>query len=399
MELARGYLNSNTSNWKSLPLFSKDMDSDDDENEDPTDEEEKKEKGERTEKKRKHSRETNTEEAQSNSNTTIDARKQSIESQPTNQTNKRKDPPQPNTAEIPQGLTTKITQQLFLNQDQHKHKRTKQCITRHQSNLMNNSPLNNMNTKTHIKQENKGRTKRSDITPIVNNIYEKKMKQGPTPDKTMNKNHHQNTTIPTTTNPNMTKHKRAYLLKERERRQTQRRQIKEQKKPTKPITGTTVAQNTKKREPVITPSTNTIYEKKMKQGTTEPIMGTVRVLKPKNKTPDPRNKTARYGTEHTKITKTSNKNIIQKEGQSVNILNRNRSLRWSTTRFNSKNIETQKEEHTNTLQLRNSVSINRLNGHKRKLEDELNILLKTRLQKQGTKELHNNTSHRRRYIY
>ena len=68
-------------------------------------------------KKRKHSQGTNTEGAQSNSNTTIDARKQSIERQPTNQTNKRKDPPQPNTTEISQGLTFKITQQLFLNQD------------------------------------------------------------------------------------------------------------------------------------------------------------------------------------------------------------------------------------------------------------------------------------------
>ena len=113
MELARGYLNPNSSNWKSLPLLTKDMDSDDDENEDPIDEEEKKEEDKRTEKKRKHSQETNTEEAQSNSNTTIDARKQSIERQPTNQTNKRKDPPQPNTAEISQGLTIKITQQLF----------------------------------------------------------------------------------------------------------------------------------------------------------------------------------------------------------------------------------------------------------------------------------------------
>ena len=92
------------------------------------------------------------------------------------------------------------------------------------------------------------------------------MKQGPTPDKTMNKNHHQNTNSPTTTNPNMTKHKRACLLKERERRQIQRSRIKEQKIPTKPSTETTVAQNTRKGELIITPSTNTIYEKNMKQG-------------------------------------------------------------------------------------------------------------------------------------
>ena len=211
------------------------------------------------------------------------------------------------------------------------------------------------------------------------------MKQGPTPDKTMNKKHHQSTTNPTTTNPNMTKHKRAYLLKERERRQIQRSRIKEQKIPTKPTTGTTVAQNTKKREPIITPSTNTIYEKKMKQGTMGPIIGTIKFQKHKNKTPDPQNKMTSHRTEHTKITKAKNKNTMQKEGQSANILNRNRSLRWSTTRLNSKNIDTQKEEHANTLQLRNKVSINRLSGHKRKIEDELNILSKTRLQKQGTK--------------
>ena len=80
------------------------MDSDDDGKRDPTDEEEKKEEDKRTENKRKHERETNTEEAQSNSNTTINARKQSIERQPSDQTNKRKDIPQTNIAEIPQGL-------------------------------------------------------------------------------------------------------------------------------------------------------------------------------------------------------------------------------------------------------------------------------------------------------
>ena len=308
MELARGYLNPNSSNWKSLPLLTKDVDSDDDMKRDPTDEEEKKEEDKRTENKRKHEQETNTEEAQSNSNTTINARKQSTERQPSNQTNKRKDITQTNIAEITQGLdiTTKITQQSFLNQDQHKHKHTKQCITHHQNNKTNNSPSNNINTKTHTKQENKNRTKRSNITPIVNTIYEKKMKQGPTPDKTMNKNHHQNTTIPTTTNPNMTKHKRAYLLKERERRQIQRSRIKEQKIPTKPTTGTTVAQNTKKRKPIITPSTNTIYEKKIKQGTMGPIIGTIKFQKHKNKTPDPQKKMTSLRTEHTKITKAKN---------------------------------------------------------------------------------------------
>ena len=51
MELARGYLNPNSSNWKSLPLPTKDMNSEDDENEDPIDEEEEKEEDKRTEKK------------------------------------------------------------------------------------------------------------------------------------------------------------------------------------------------------------------------------------------------------------------------------------------------------------------------------------------------------------
>jgi hypothetical protein len=44
MELAGGYLNPNSSYWKSVPLFTKDMNSDDDKNEDHTDEEEKKKK-------------------------------------------------------------------------------------------------------------------------------------------------------------------------------------------------------------------------------------------------------------------------------------------------------------------------------------------------------------------
>ena len=90
---------------------------------------------------------------------------------------------------------------------------------------------------------------------------------------------------------------------------------------------------------------------------------------------------------------------MQEEGQSANILNRNRSLRWSTTRLNSKNIDTQKEEHTNTLQLRNKVSINRLSGHKRKIEDELNIPSKSRLQKQGTKGFTHKKKQRYPHIY
>ena len=43
MELARGCLNPNSSDWKSLPLLTKDMNNEDDENEDPVDEEEEKE--------------------------------------------------------------------------------------------------------------------------------------------------------------------------------------------------------------------------------------------------------------------------------------------------------------------------------------------------------------------
>ena len=113
-----------------------------------------------------------------------------------------------------------------------------------------------MDPKKYSKQENKNRTKRSNITPNMNMIYEKKMKQGPTPDVLMNKTHHQTTINSTTTNPNMTKHKRTYLLKERERRQIQRSRIKKQKKPTKLITETTIAQKDKEKRI----RHNTLYE-------------------------------------------------------------------------------------------------------------------------------------------
>ena len=49
MELARGYLNPNSSDWKNLPLLTKDMNSEDYENEDPLDEKEEKEEKKRTE--------------------------------------------------------------------------------------------------------------------------------------------------------------------------------------------------------------------------------------------------------------------------------------------------------------------------------------------------------------
>ena len=45
MELARGYLNPNSSHWKSLPLLTKDMNSQDVENEDPIDEKEETQSG------------------------------------------------------------------------------------------------------------------------------------------------------------------------------------------------------------------------------------------------------------------------------------------------------------------------------------------------------------------
>ena len=66
-----------------------------------------------------------------------------------------------------------IAQQLSVDQDQHKHKHTKKYITHHQSNLTNNSPSDNMNPKTYSKQENKNRTKRSNITPTMH-IYTRK---------------------------------------------------------------------------------------------------------------------------------------------------------------------------------------------------------------------------------
>ena len=50
MELARGYLNPNSSEWKSTPLQTKDLNSEDDENEDPVDEKRKNEKKRRLKK-------------------------------------------------------------------------------------------------------------------------------------------------------------------------------------------------------------------------------------------------------------------------------------------------------------------------------------------------------------
>ena len=114
-------------------------------------------------------------------------------------------------------------------------------------------------------------------------------------------------------NTSTTKQKRAYLLKERERRRTQRERIKEQNEPMKPITGT------------------------------------VGVQKAKSRSPDSQSKAVRDGIQRTKNPGTNSKSTIRKEGSSTTMLNRNRSLRWTTTRTSSKNAGTQKEEQTSTL--------------------------------------------------
>ena len=61
------------------------------------------------------------------------------------------------------------------------------------------------------------------------------------------------------------------------------------------------------------------------------------------------------------------------------MLDRNRSLRWTTTRTSSKNAGTQKEEHTGTLQKRSNVPAKRISGRKRKLEDEPSGQLQARV--------------------
>ena len=102
MELASGYLNPNLSGWKTLPLQTKDIYSEESENEDLADDKKDEPKEKDPEKKRKHNQSDTIDETQNRNNThTIDARKQSIERQP-DQTNKRKDPPQLNTAETSQ---------------------------------------------------------------------------------------------------------------------------------------------------------------------------------------------------------------------------------------------------------------------------------------------------------
>jgi hypothetical protein len=157
------------------------------------------------------------------------------------------------------------------------------------------------------------------------------------------------TTNPTTTCTKTTKHKRAYLLKERERRRTQREQTKERNEPTKFITRKTEVQNTKSRNPA------------------------------------PQNKTLHVGIKQKKNPTTNNKNTIQKEGPSITSRNRNRSQKWTTTKTSSKNTGLRKEEQTGTFQLRNNQPMKRLSRQKRKLEDEPNVQLKTRIPpKSGT---------------
>ena len=127
MELARGYLNPNISGWKTVPPQTKDIHSEESENEDLTDAKEDEPKEKDPDKKRKHNQSDTTDETQNRNNThTIDARKQSIERQPPDKTNKRKDPPQPNTTVTQQGIATLTTQQTTVDQDQHKHKHTNQ---------------------------------------------------------------------------------------------------------------------------------------------------------------------------------------------------------------------------------------------------------------------------------
>ena len=128
----------------------------------------------------------------------------------------------------------------------------------------------------------------------------------------MEKPQYKTTTNPTTTYTRTTKHKRAYLLKERERRRIQRERIKEQNEPTKLITRT------------------------------------LEVQKAKSRTPITQNKTIHDGIKRTKNPETNSKNTIRKEGSSTKSLNRDRSQKWTTTKTSNKNAGTRKEEQTGT---------------------------------------------------
>jgi hypothetical protein len=170
----------------------------------------------------------------------------------------------------------------------------------------------------------------------------KKTKRGPIPDTQREKPQYRITTSPTTTYTRTTKHKRAYLLKERERRRIQRERTKEQNEPTKTITRKLVDQKTK------------------------------------SKTRIPQKKTRHDGIKQTKNPVTNNKNTIQKKGSSTTSLNRNRSQKWTTTKTSNNNTGTRKEEQTGTLRLGNIATMKRLSDRKRKLENEPNVQLKTR---------------------
>ena len=185
--------------------------------------------------------------------------------------------------------------------------------------------------------------KRSNITLSTKTNDVKKTKRGPIPDAKMEKPQYKIINNLTTTYSKTTKHKRAYLLKERDRRRLQRERTKEQNEPTETISRKLLVQNTKNKAPIL-----------------------------QNKT------TTRSGLKQTKKTATYNKNTIRKEGPSTTSLDRNQSQKWTTTKTSNKNTGTRKEEQTSTLRIGNNATIKRLSNRKRKLEDVPNIQLKTR---------------------
>ena len=152
----------------------------------------------------------------------------------------------------------------------------------------------------------------------------------------------------------MEKHERAYLLKERERRRTRKEQKKAQ--PTK-------GEPTAKMEGV------------QEGGTHNQMRETAANNRDTNQTgsdrPSTRNKAKHESTIRTNKPETNNTNTIRKEKTNTEKPDRNCSLRWTTTRTNSKNAGTRKEEQTGTLQKRSNAPAKRSSSRKRKLEDEL----------------------------
>ena len=161
----------------------------------------------------------------------------------------------------------------------------------------------------------------------------KKTKRGPIPDAQMEKPQYKIITSLTTTYTRTTKHKRAYLLKERERRRIQRERTKEQNEPTETISRKLVVQNTKSRTPIL------------------------------------QKKTIHDGIKRTKKPATNSKNTIRKEGSSTTSLDRNRSQKWTTTKTSNKNTGTRKEEQTSTLRIGNNATMKRLNNSKRTINN------------------------------